>query len=433
MKLKMYLCKECGYWTPVKLWKCPDCSAFWSFDEYKDTGKKLKKHEIATGSVLETGRQDTKNSFFDLQHKELQRVLQNWIKVGGVYLLGGEPGIGKSTIVLQIIQHIQGGCRIGYFSGEENVTQVYDRFKRISADKNDSAHLDVFHSTHFEDIVETTREKKFDMIVIDSIQTIYSVGQDSTAGSPNQVKYCAEKLSEFCKTSWVACLIVGHVTKGGEIAGPKYLEHIVDVVMYLEGDRFGQYRLLKCMKNRFGHTDDVAIFEMSLFGLKPVYDLKERILHAVTSTVPWSVITVGVDNWRAVVVHLEVLLNKTKFKFPQRSAIGIDTQRLNLIVAILEKYLKLDLGGIDIYVNIPWEFSFHDSGLDLAIAAGILSQYKNKILDRHLVFVWELGLGGQITKTKMHEKRLKEFTEDFTLIDYQKIKHIVGIMQFIAS
>lgn len=433
MKVKMYLCKECGYGTPVKLWKCPDCGGFGSFEEYRDSGKKPKKHEIAMGSVLQTQNLTDEVSFFSLDHKELQRVLQNWIKVWWIYLLGGEPGIGKSTIVLQIVQNISHKCRIGYFSGEENVAQVHDRYRRISSDKKEWSSLDVFHSTHFEDIVETTKEKKFDMIVIDSIQTIYSVGHDSPAGSPNQVKYCAEKLSEFCKSNGVACLIVWHVTKGWEIAWPKYLEHIVDVVMYLEGDRFGQYRLLKCMKNRFGHTDDVAIFEMSLFGLKPVYDLKERILQAVTSTVPGSVITVGLDNGRAVVVHLEVLLNKTKFKFPQRSAIGIETQRLNLIVAILEKYLKLNLWEIDIYVNIPGEFSFHDSGLDLAIAAGILSQYKNKILDRHLVFVWELGLGGQVTKTKMHEKRLKEFTEDFTLIDYQKVKHIVEITQFIAS
>lgn len=291
--------------------------------------------------------------------------------------------------------------------------------------------MDIFHANHLEDILLTAETGWYEVMIIDSVQTIYSENLEGASGSPAQVKYCAEKIAELCKKKNITALIIGHVTKWGEIAGPKYLEHLVDVVLYLEWDRYGQYRILRCMKNRFGSTDEVAIFEMTLFGLKPVYDLKERIVGSANLTIPWSVLTVWIDNWRPVVVHLEVLLNKTQWKYPVRQVVGVDAKRVDLIVAILERYLKANLGRFDIFVNIPWEFSFKDSGLDLAIAAAIYSQFKNKVVDKNLIFLGEIGLWWQILPTKLHEKRSKEMWDDMTVIDHKRIKHIAELVNVI--
>lgn len=368
------------------------------------------------------------SSYMPLADKELVRLFPKWLKEWWVYLLGGEPWIGKSTIALQIVQQLS-NQRIAYFSGEEQSDQIVDRHARITDNKT-TEQMDIFHANHLEDILLTVETGQYDLIIVDSIQTIYSENLDGASGSPAQVKYCAEKLTELCKKQNITALIIGHVTKGGEIAGPKYLEHLVDAVLYLEGDRYGQYRVLRCIKNRFGNTDEVAIFEMTLFGLKPVYDLKERIIWSANLTIPGSVLAVGIDNGRPVVVHLEVLLNKTQWKYPVRQVVGVDGKRVDLIIAILERYLKANLGWFDVFVNVPGEFSFKDSGLDLAVAAAIYSQFKNKVVDKHLLFLGEIGLGGQILQTKLHEKRTKEVGE-MDLIDYKRIKHISELVNLI--
>jgi len=394
----------------------------------------------------------TRSRFWLLESKELQRVLQQGVKQGGVYLLGGEPGIGKSTIILQILQDLlaHNDMQIQYFTGEEQPNQIMSRWERLFSapiktviartqdeaiqDNKNSSHNDantlsqelaassssdnmsIFHATHIEDILSTAESTQPDCIVIDSIQTVYSEHTDSSAGSPNQVKYCSEKLSEYGKQNNCTVIIIGHVTKGGEIAWPKYLEHIVDVVLYLEWDRFGQLRFLRSQKNRFGHTDDSGIFEMTLFGLQPVYDIKERILQSA-STMPGSVLSIGLDNGRPVIAHIEVLLNKTKYKFPQRSCIGVDPKRVDMIVAILERYLHINLWLFDIFVNIPGEFDFRDSGIDLAIAMGMYSQYTNTHVPKDTIFIGELALSGKVVKSKLHDKRVKEVPDGFTLQD----------------
>jgi len=439
----MFTCNYCQHSSSTKLWKCPNCNRFGTFEVDKKLSKpeKKSKHIIWEGNILE--RKTMANSpsrFFSLQNKEFLRVFSNWIKAGGMYLLGGAPGIGKSTLIVQILQEIlnHNEIRIWYFSGEEQENQILDRWERIK--KNNKVFPSnveaaggsyIFHATHLEDILSTTKKNKFDFIVIDSIQTIYSAHTESAAGSPNQVKYCAEKLSEFCKQRGITIFIIGHVTKGGEIAGPKYLEHIVDVVLYLEGDKFGQLRFLRSQKNRFGHTDDSGIFEMTLFGLQPVYDLKERILKSANTQSPGSVLTIWLDNGRPVLTYVEVLLNSTKYKFPSRNCIGVSSKRVDLVIAILERYLKLDLAMFDVFVNVPNEFDFQDSGLDLAIAAGILSQYRNQKLGQDSVFIGELGLWGQVVRTKLHEKRLREIPDGFEKIDFKSMKNIVEIKSFL--
>jgi len=377
------------------------------------------------------------NIFYKIQDKEFSRVFTSWIKKGGMYLLGGAPGIGKSTLILQIVKEMlkNNQVNVAYFTWEEQESQIFSRRNRLwwnsknledSSSKN-TCPMSIFHTTHLESIISTSKDAGFDFIVIDSIQTIYSVHSDSTAGSPNQVKYCAEKLSEFSKKYDCTIFIIGHITKGWEIAGPKYLEHIVDVVMYLEWDRFGQLRFLRSQKNRFGHTDDSGIFDMTPHWFKPVYDLKERILQNANIWVPGSVLTIWLDNGRPVITTIEVLLNKTNFKFPTRNCIGVSAKRVDMITAILERYLKVNLSLFDIFVNVPGEFSFLDSGLDLAIAVWILSQHKNIKVPWDTIFVGELGLSWQIVKTKLHDKRLREIPDWFQKIDHEVFKNIIKI------
>jgi DNA repair protein RadA/Sms len=426
------------------------------------------KHVRKQGTILSSDDQYKPSHFWLLKNIELQRVLQQGVKQGAVYLLWWEPGIGKSTVILQIVQDLilHNTIAIQYFTWEEHPNQINDRRKRLFNPETiqekqispqekqkgyhtlDDSHtkqikqthdhktrghiqesptnIQIFHATHIEDILSTAETTKPDLLIIDSIQTIYSDYIDASAGSPNQVKYCAEKLSEFAKIHNISIIIIGHVTKWWEIAGPKYLEHIVDVVLYLEGDRFGQLRFLRSQKNRFWHTDDSAIFEMTLFGLQPVYDMEDRIIKSA-STMPGSVLSIGLDNGRPVITYIEVLLNKTKSKFPQRSCIGVDPKRVDLVIAILERYLKLNLWLFDIFVNIPGEFSFRDSGIDLAIAVAIYSQYTNQSPPKQAIFLAELALSGRLVKAKMQEKRSKEIPAWFVLYDNQNMQYITAI------
>lgn len=373
--------------------------------------------------------------FFNLSNQELKRVFQNWIKKSWVYLLWWQPWIWKSTIIIQIIDDLlnNNSLSIWYFSWEESSDQIYSRIKRIwNNNFNSKNHkFDIYNANVLEDILQTISDINYDFFVIDSIQTIYSPNIDWVAWWPSQVKFCAEKISEFSKKNNKTCFIIWHVTKWWEIAWPKYLEHIVDMVSYLEWDRFWQYRFLRSIKNRFWSTNDVSIFEMWLFWLTPVYDLKDRIINNANTSIPWSVFTVWIDNWRPVIVNLEVLINKTNYKYPQRVTLWIDSNRLNLIIAILERYLKMNLWYFDIYVNLPWEFKFYDSWLDLALAAAIISQYNNKLINKNKVFIWEIWLWWQILPTKLHDKRKSELPEWFELVSNNVLKNIIELKNYI--
>ncbi len=433
----VYICTTCSFASQSKLGKCPDCWSFGTFEQDLSKGvsksKATKKHHLKQGSILDKSvkgwtKSALGNIHYILKNTELSRIFPVGINQSGVYLLAGEPWIGKSTIMLQILHDLSQNneISIAYFSGEETPGQIEKRSERILSQGKAVLNFDVYHTTHLEDIVTTAESQGYDLIVIDSIQTIYSESIDGIAGSPSQVKQCSEKLSEYCKDAGTTCFIVGHVTKEGEIAWPKYLEHIVDVVLYLEGDRYGQYRFLRCRKNRFGPTDEVGIFEMGLFGLQAVNDLKDRIISAANTSIPGNVLTVGIDNGRPVLINLEVLLNKTFGKYPQRISQWVDNKRVQLITAIVERYLKVKSSYFDIYVNIPGEFQFRDNGLDLAIAAAIYSQSKWTIIDKEIVFIGELGLGGQVLPAKLHKKRVSE-AKWFTIIDHTRIKNIVEL------
>lgn len=427
----MFTCSTCQYGSPIKLWKCPACGDFGTFEKSQEVtlkSAKAKKNAPWGNALRSDATHDRARR--PLSHAEFQRVIGKQLKQWGVYLLAGEPGIGKSTIVLQLLADLvknTPALRAAYFSGEEDGSQIMERWTRLGLDWASSP--DVYHTTLLEDMSATLESQPYDFLIVDSIQTIATSTVDSVAGSVGQVKTCAQALADLAKKLWVTLLIIGHVTKDGEIAGPKYLEHIVDVVLYLEWDRYGQYRFLRTRKNRFGTTDETGIFEMTLFGLQPVYDLKERILGGKLA-IAGHVLSVAIDNGRPIVITLEALLNKTVGKYPQRVALGIENNRLTLIVAILEKYLKLHLGAVDLFINIPWEFVFRDSGLDLAVAAAIYSQYKGKILPNDTIFLGEIGLGGQILPTKLHAKRVAE-VRDLQVIDHTKIKYLHQLVEWL--
>lgn len=422
----MFVCSNCWEWSSMKIGKCPSCGEFWTFAKVSwvtsnGTAKKRKQ-----GSAL-SDQKETTTVFWPLASNEFTRLFPQGIKQSAAYLLAGEPGIGKSTIMLQLIEEIvakTASLRCWYFTAEETASQVRERAERIQKEIPET--MSLYQTSSCEDIVTTIEQEQFDCIIIDSVQTISTTQSDSASGSPSQVRICCDLLSRICKETGTTLILIGHITKGGEIAWPKYLEHIVDVVLYLEGDRFGQYRFLRFKKNRFGHTDGTGIFEMTLFGLQPVYDLKERVLWSINTTVAWSVITIGMDNGRPVLVQVEVLLNKAVGKYPQRTALWVDKNRLNIILAILEKYLWCKLWFLDVYVNIPGEFRFTDSWLDLAIAVAIRSHYSWTIIDKNLVFLGELWLSWQVLRTSGHQKRLNEASE-LNSIDYERCKHITEL------
>lgn len=425
----MYSCTNCDYSSTTKLGKCPSCHAFGTFaTDQSVIGVSVKKKNKPSRlwQRLQVGPKKSHTTSLPLTDTELKRLMPEGIVDSGVYLLWGEPGIGKSTLLLQIVQQAsqsKNENKIHYYTWEETAQEITGRFQRITNGETIWESIQIYHATRLEDILATADSDMPALIVIDSIQTIYSRDQDSWAWSPSQVKLCSERLSERCKSVGVACIIIWHVTKWWEIAWPKYLEHIVDVVLYLEGDRYGQYRFLRCRKNRFGPTDDVAVFEMSSNGLQWVNNFSSRSVHKDSTVYPGTVTSIAIDNGRPVLISVEALLNKTKTKYPQKTVQWIEPRRVNLIIAILERYLKANLGYVDVFVNIPGEMTFRDSWLDLAIAAALRSQLKQQSISPELVFVWELNLWGNVLPSKYHTKRAKEVTST-NLIDYQQLTHI---------
>lgn len=426
----MYICSECGYGSPTKLWRCPACESFWSFTSQQGESSLPKKKQWVKWNVLSQPMQSGWPSVtIPINNRELLRVFPKGIVVWGVYLIAGEPGIGKSTLLLQLLHAMQMPKeQVSYFTGEEDPKQVGERWTRLTGE---ASHISIFHATHLEDIVMTLENSESTVALIDSIQTISSLWIDGIAGSPSQVKYCSEQLSKYAKISGKTMIIVGHVTKEGEIAGPKYLEHIVDVVLYLEGDRYGQYRFLRIKKNRFGSTDDVAVFEMQANGLQAAQNIHAYALNAAQQQMPGNVVTIGLDSWRPLILYLEVLVQKMRAKYPQRVTAWVDTTRLQLIIAILDKYLRTGVGLADVFVNIPGEFKGADSGLDLAVAAALWSQRTGTVLPAKTLFLGELWLTGHVLPAKLHKKRINELPKGRRIIDHTVIKHIGQLQEII--
>jgi len=438
----MYICTNCWYWSSTKLGKCPTCDAFGSFvAQQQDVGYAKKKggkgtvlQEWWSGAWVGIGArsstavwQEGEESQWSptsiaINNTELSRVFPQGITRWWVYLIAWEPGIGKSTLLLQMISAMSVHKKdVSYFTWEEHPKQLAERRSRVIGTP---CELLLFHAAHLEDIIVTLETASADIVLIDSIQTISSVAIDGVAWSPSQVKYCSEQLSKYAKASGKTLIIVGHVTKEWEIAGPKYLEHIVDVVMYLEWDKYGQYRFLRIKKNRFGSTDEVAVFEMHNSGLQPAQNIHTYALSAVQQNMPWNVVTIGLDSGRPLLLYLEVLVQKMRSKYPQRVTSGVDATRLQLIIAILDKYLRTGVGFADVFVNIPGEFKGADAWLDLAVAAALWSQRTGTVLPAETIFLGELGLTGHVLPAKLHKKRVNELPAGRRIIDHTVMRHI---------
>lgn len=407
----MYVCSICWNKSLLKLWKCPNCLKNDTFikEAPKLASSKMKKtlteQIVWAWEILEAKNlKDLKleEEFYPLEDKELLRVMQNGISVWGIYLLAGNPGAWKSTLMAQITSYMAKSLKVAYFSWEEHEAQVYHRFKRLWLSA-----CDIYHTGNIEDIFATIDAKWYEFVVIDSIQTAYTVTCEGSAGKSAQVTAVAEMLTQYLKTKKITAFIIGHYTKGGDVAWPKYLEHLVDASLQLDWDKYQMYKFLRASKNRFSQNDSVGIFEMTDKWLQAVTDMKERVLKSFTKRA-WNVLGVGIDEGRPCLVNIEVLITKSAYKFPQRNVIWYDKDRVDLIVAILQKYLGLDFEEKDIFLNIPWEQSFKkDNGLDLAVAAALYSSATGKIFDEQ-VFFWEITLMGKVRKSTFTNRRMQE-------------------------
>lgn len=413
MKLRSsYVCQQCGYETPTWYGKCPSCGTWNSLvetvkEEVRTKSSFLRKSTAATtpqklSEVRHIEKNRLKSGF-----EEFDRVMGGGIVPGSVTLLAGDPGIGKSTLLLHVLAKT-GGL---YVSGEESAEQIKLRAKRLGIE---GKNISVLSETNAEAIAENVTGN---LVIVDSIQTLSSSDLEGMAGSVGQIRHCAELLTLAAKSRGAPVMIIGHVTKEGSIAGPKVLEHMVDTVLYLEGERFANARILRTLKNRFGAVEEVGVFEMNDKGLSEITNPSAIFLQDRVKNVPGSVVTVVMEGTRPMLVEIQALAVPSQLAMPRRIGNGIDYNRLQLIVAILSKRLGVPLGTFDIFVNVSGGMRIEEPAADLAVAIAILSSFKNKPVDSKAAIFGELGLLGEVRTVGGEERRTKEARRlGFTLV-----------------
>ena len=399
----LYQCQSCGYSSPKWLGKCPDCGKWNSFSEEQRITK-LKSQKTAEPVVL-SGISASTGSRYTTEIKELDRTLGGGVVMGSVVLIGGDPGIGKSTLILQSLKGLTKLGRILYVSGEESPEQVKIRADRLRI-KSDKIIL--LPETSLEGIISIAQKINPQIIIIDSIQTIFSLELPSAPGSVGQIRECATKLMFFAKKHGVPLFLIGHVTKEGAIAGPKVLEHIVDTVLYFEGDKGNPFRILRAVKNRFGSTNEIGVFEMQESGLKEVDNPSELFLSERPLNVPGSVVTVSLEGTRPLLVEIQALVTASSFGVPRRTALGVDYNRINLLIAVLEKRLGMHLGSMDIFVNVVGGLRIDEPAIDMGIIAAIASSFKNHAIDTGVFTFGEVGLSGELRAISQAGIRINE-------------------------
>jgi len=402
-----YVCSSCGETSLSWAGKCPQCGAW-------NTLQEEAMIESSPGRVASSGRALSVSSVGDLVTKDQKRlptsmpdvdtVLGGGVVIGSVVLIAGQPGIGKSTLLLQLADAVAIRHKVLYISGEESGHQIGLRAARLGAV---GKALQLATSTSADDIATTIAASKYDLVIVDSIQTIAAGGVASAAGSVSQITNSAHLLIAAAKQSNTAVLLVGHVTKEGSIAGPKVLEHVVDVVLQLEGDRYGGFKILRATKNRFGPTTEAGIFEMDGEGLKPVVNPSAALL-AERQISDGSIVLATLEGTRPLLVEVQALVNRTSYGYPKRAASGIDLNRVNLLVAMLERRTKLNLADQDIYVNIVGGMRISEPAADLAVCMAIGSAAKGLQLRSNAVVFGEVGLSGEVRHVPYIEKRLSE-------------------------
>jgi DNA repair protein RadA/Sms len=390
--------------------KCPDCGGWNTFVEEKSA----PAHRSAAGRhssgrteavALDAIEVSPENRTLTGM-KEFDRVLGGGIVAGSVVLVGGDPGIGKSTLLLQTFSGLSRSAgKLLYVSGEESPRQIKMRADRLSVVPGN---IILLPETSLEGILDAAARLSPEAMVVDSIQTVYTQEIPSAPGSVGQVRECAAKLMLFAKRSGIPVFIVGHVTKEGTIAGPRVLEHIVDTVLYFEGDRGHSYRILRTIKNRFGSTNEIGVFEMSDSGLREVDNPSELFLSERPRNVSGSAVVASLEGTRPLMVEMQALVSRTNFGMPRRTSIGVDFNRVNLLIAVLEKRAGLQLGGMDVFINVVGGLKILEPAVDLGIIATIASSFKEKAVDPRTFVFGEVGLSGEIRAVAQAEARLRE-------------------------
>lgn len=404
-----YQCQLCGYTTPKWFGKCPDCGE-WNtlIEERKETVSthldlpvRLRKSEPLHLNSVQPERRERASTGI----KELDRVLGGGVVRGSVVLIGGDPGIGKSTLLLQALSGLSKNGQVLYVSGEESPEQIKIRAERLLIN---TEKIVLFSETSLRSIIETALKLEPRALVVDSIQTIYAEELISAPGSVSQVRECAAKLMVFAKKSDIPIFLIGHVTKEGAIAGPRVLEHIVDTVLYFESDSGHSYRILRAVKNRFGSTNEIGIFEMSDSGLLEVENPSELFLLERPIDVSGSTVVATIEGTRPIMVEIQSLVSRSNLGMPRRTAIGVDFNRVNLLVAVLEKRAGLFLGGMDIFVNVVGGLRIIEPAVDLGIIATIVSSLKDTPIDPKIFVFGEIGLSGEVRAVSQAETRIRE-------------------------
>lgn len=404
----VFFCKECGYESAKWLGKCPGCNAWNTFVEEKIKEKASGTKVVSNIPKSELKKlkdiQIIKKERFTSGFGELDRVLGGGIVDGSLILLGGEPGIGKSTLVLQISDKLTAHGDVLYVSGEESELQVKLRADRLGID-NDKIYF--YGETDIDEIESKITDKKPRVCIIDSIQTMYDESISSVPGSVSQVREVTARLMTISKKLGIITIVIGHVTKDGVIAGPRLLEHMVDVVLYIEGERFVSHRIVRGVKNRFGSTNEIGIFEMAEQGMIEVTNMSEMFLTREKNQ-PGTVTTAILEGTSTLLLELQALTTHSYYNIPRRVTTGIDVNRLNLLLAVIEKVCGVSLGTQDVYINVVGGIRITEPAADLAVAMAIISSYKGKALNNDSVFIGELALTGEVRQVVNLEKRIKE-------------------------
>ena len=399
----LFQCQKCGYSSPKWLGKCPDCNEWNSFVE--EVGVTKLKGQKTASPVLLSDISPESGSRYSTGIKELDRTLGGGVVQGSVVLVGGDPGIGKSTIILQSLDGLSKLGKVLYVSGEESPEQIKIRAERLNIS---SDQIVLLPETSLEGIMSVAKKLSPKVIVIDSIQTIFSLDLPSAPGSVSQIRECSTRLMFLAKKKNIPLFIIGHVTKDGAIAGPKVLEHIVDTVLYFEGDKGNPFRILRAVKNRFGSTNEIGVFEMHESGLREVDNPSELFLSERPENVPGSVVTVSLEGTRPLLVEIQALVTVSSFGVPRRTAIGVDYNRINLLVAVLDKRLGMQMGGMDIYVNVVGGLKIDEPAIDMGIIAAIVSSFKNQPVKQGLFTFGEVGLSGELRAISQPDIRINE-------------------------
>ncbi len=406
----VFFCKECGFESSKWMGQCPGCKAWDSFVEEAVSNKSVSQAKaVLSGSIKPSRLEDISgedNHRIMTGIKELDRVLGGGVVIGSLILVGGDPGIGKSTLLLQMCQYlVEGKRKVLYISGEESLRQIKMRATRLTKFQGD---LLLLSETNLTLIEETIKKENPEVVIIDSIQTMFSEEVGSAPGSVSQVREATSVLMRLAKGLGVSIFIVGHVTKEGTVAGPRVLEHMVDTVLYFEGDNQASYRLLRAVKNRFGSTNEVGVFEMRSEGLREVNNPSEYMLNGKPEGASGSVVTCSIEGTRPILVEIQALVTQTYYNMPRRTSAGTDYNRVNLLLAVVEKRLGIQLSGCDAYVNVAGGMMIREPALDLSIVMAILSSYKNRSLDPRMIIFGEVGLTGEVRGVSQAEQRVQE-------------------------